>query len=157
MFRKQKDDKKSSNDITSLFTQNITKLSTSNKAKVVHKLLDIIISYPEENIDKLGMIFDLLEDDNIKIVDYCVRAIGKILHDVMPTYNLYKETLQEKENNLGKGKNLSKFQRSLQNFEVKILEFYGKYISSSEVFLKSDSVSKELKLTIVKKTRKNIN
>eukprot|EP00340_Litonotus_pictus_P004215 CAMPEP_0170513950 /NCGR_PEP_ID=MMETSP0209-20121228/524_1 /TAXON_ID=665100 ORGANISM="Litonotus pictus, Strain P1" /NCGR_SAMPLE_ID=MMETSP0209 /ASSEMBLY_ACC=CAM_ASM_000301 /LENGTH=637 /DNA_ID=CAMNT_0010797821 /DNA_START=33 /DNA_END=1946 /DNA_ORIENTATION=- len=161
--KKQEKQQSNNNDLTTLFTQNIQNLTTKNKAKVIHKLIDLIISYPEENIDKLGHIFELLEDNNIKIVDYCFKAIAKVLYDIMPTYNIYTNRHQEK--GLERGKNVSKFQQSLQNFEIKVVDYYSRLITSGEVFLKASPSStnpsgaqlqemKDLKLTIVKKLGK---
>lgn len=149
---KQQKEKSNTIEITSLFEQNIDNLSVKNKAKVVHKLMDLIISYPEENIDKLKLILKLVEDDNTKIVEYCLRAIGRILYDITPTYSISETRFQDK--NLSQGQSLSKFQMNLQNFETKIIAYFNDFIATSEVLLKANQVPESIKLIITQKLGK---
>ncbi len=118
-------------------TENIDSLDFKSKKEIIIKLFNLVISFPNENFDKIKLLLVFLQDKNIKIVLKSMRLLTKLFIDILPSYKI-REDLDEK-NNSGAGKNklLSKEVESTQTFERNLLKFYEKFLNALEIFAKS--------------------
>ena len=118
-------------------SENIDQLDFPSKKEIVQKLFNLIISFPNENFDKINLLIIFLQDKNIKIVLKTMRLLTKLFKDIMPSYKI-REDLDEKNNSgAGKNKQISKEVEKIQTFERGLLKNYEKFINILEIFSKN--------------------
>jgi len=135
---KQKQKKKFNEELFDMVkSENIDQLDFPSKKEIIQKLFNLIISFPNENFDKINLLIIFLQDKNIKIVLKTMRLLTKLFKDIMPAYKI-REDLDEKNNSgAGKNKQISKEVEKIQTFERGLLKNYEKFINILEVFSKN--------------------
>lgn len=135
---KQKQKKKFNEELFDMIkSENIDQLDFPEKKEIVQKLFNLIISFPNENFDKINLLIIFLQDKNIKIVLKTMRLLTKLFKDIMPAYKI-REDLDEKNNSgAGKNKQISKEVEKIQTFERSLLKNYEKFINILEIFAKN--------------------
>jgi len=118
-------------------SENIDSLDFKSKKEIIMKLFNLIISFPNENYDKIKLLIVFLKDKNIKIVLKTMRLLNKLFIDILPSYKI-REDLDEKNNSgAGKNKQISKEVEKVQSFERNLLKFYEKFLNVLEIFAKT--------------------
>lgn len=135
---KQKQKKKFNEELFDLVkSENIDSLDFKSKKEIIMKLFNLIISFPNENYDKIKLLIVFLQDKNIKIVLKTMRLLTKLFIDILPSYRI-REDLDEKNNSgAGKNKQVSKEVEKVQSFERNLLKFYEKFLNVLEIFAKT--------------------
>jgi hypothetical protein len=135
---KQKQKKKFNEELFDLVkSENIDSLDLKSKKEVIIKLFNLIISFPNENYDKIKLLIIFLQDKNIKIVLKTMRLLTKLFIDILPSYKI-REDLDEKNNSgAGKNKQVSKEVEKVQTLERNLIKFYEKFLNVLEIFAKT--------------------
>lgn len=135
---KMKQKKKFNEEIFDLIkSENIDGLDFKSKKEIISKLFNLIISFPNDNYDKINLLIVFLQDKNIKIVLKTIRLLSKLFIDILPSYKI-REDLDEKNNSgAGKNKQVSKDVEKIQTFERCLLKCYEKFINVLEIFAKT--------------------
>jgi hypothetical protein len=127
--------------------ENIDELDYKSKKKIVFQLKNLIISFPNENYDKIEMLLTFLQDKNVKIILTTMKLLKDLFVDILPSYKIRIDDAE----NLQKSKMLSKEIDSLQHYEKALLKYYEKFIHILDVFTKTFSnVKKSNKESITK-------
>jgi len=119
--------------------ENIDELDFESKKKIVFQLQNLIISFPNENYDKIEMLLTFLQDKNVKIILTTMKLCKDLFVDILPSYKIRTDDSE----NSQKSKMLSKEIDSLQNYEKALLKYYEKFINMLDIFTKTFSNAKK--------------
>ena len=130
-------------------TENIDGLDVTSKKEIIMKLFNLIISFPNENYDKINLLLIFLQDKNIKIVLKSMRLLTKLFIDILPSYRIREDQYLNKPigdniNNNGKQpQKLSKEVEKVQSYEKCLLKYYEKFVNILEIFTKNSTPDKK--------------
>lgn len=133
---------------------NIDALDNESKEKVISEIYNLIISFPEENYDKIDLLLEFLQDKNLKIIMRTMKNLQNLFIDILPSYKIRLDgDNQKKSGNQNKSKNhqhengtgfsYSKEVESLHTYEKNLLKYYEKFINLLSIFLRTFSSSKK--------------
>jgi len=135
---KQKQKKKFNDELFDLVkTENIDSLDFKSKKEIILKLFNLILSFPNENYDKIKLLIIFLHDKNIKIVLKTIRLLTRLFIDLLPSYKIREDMDETNKSGSGKNKQISKEVENLRAFENNLLRFYEKFINVLEIFAKT--------------------
>ena len=104
--------------------ENIDKLNYEEKMKIIKELYNLIISFPENNSDKISLMMLFLKDNSLKILFKICKLLKNIFINTLPAYRLNNFESKQKE---------SKEIKELHNFERNLLKNYLEFINSIKV------------------------
>lgn len=134
--KQSKEKKKLNYEIFDLISLNkIQELGSSEKTEVLQKLYNLILSFPEQNHDKINLIFVFLQDNNIHIVSKAFELITNLFIDIIPDYRIKEDLVKDKTK---KAFNFSKEVEQIRGFEKNIGNSYKQFIELFDKFLKAD-------------------
>lgn len=146
--QKQSQKKRMNEELTTMIkAENIDDLDYNSKKKIIIQLQNLIISFPNENHDKIEMLLTFLQDNNVKIIMKTMKLLKDLFIDILPSYKIRTDDSDKSQ----KSKMLSKEVDSLHNYEKALLKYYEKFINILDVFTKTFSnVRKSNKESITK-------
>jgi hypothetical protein len=143
--QKQSQKKKLNSDLFDLVKkENIDALDKIQKLKVIEELFKLIISFPEENHDKIDLLLEFLQDKNLKIIMKTMKVVRNLFCDLLPSYKIkidQETNSNNKKKNIDGKKSLSKEVQSIQSYEKCLLKYYEKFLGILSIFLKTFSSS----------------
>jgi len=146
--QKQSQKKRMNEELTNMVkVENIDELDYASKNKIIVQLQHLILSFPNENYDKIEMLLTFLQDNNVKIIMKTMKLLKDLFKDILPSYKLRLDSNE----NPQKSKMLSRDVDNMQNYEKAILRHYEKFVSHLEILTKTFSnMKKSNKDSIVK-------
>jgi nucleolar complex protein 3 len=138
--QKQSQKKRINEELTNMVkAENIDELDFKSKKKIVIQLQNLIISFPNENYDKIEMLLTFLQDKNVKIIMKTMKLLKNLFVDILPSYIIRTDDADKSQ----KSKMLSKEIDTLHNYEKALLRYYEKFINILDVFTKTFSNAKK--------------
>lgn len=142
---KKKQNKKVNQDFFDLIKrENLDNLTKENKLEIQKKLYTLIMSYTQQNSDKIELLFIFCEDKSLQVVIQSLKHLRKIFLDIIPNYKI--RNLSEKEQ---KSK-VSKEVDDIHKFEGNLIKNYQKFINILSIFSKYKKKNNEKKVILQK-------
>ena len=139
-MKQQKDrqeKRKLNQEIFTLITPDqIQNLQKEEKLEVLNKIYTLILSYPEQNHDKIDLILVFLQDSYIDVVIKAFELITNLFVDILPEYKIRKD--KEIPDKQRKSFVFSKEVEQLKGYENNLVEKYRAFIDLIDKFLKAD-------------------
>jgi len=124
--------KRTDEEFKTLITrENIDTLNFEEKKSLMKQLYNLILSYPNQNYEKIHLLLIFCEDKNIKVIIKALKFLTNLFMDILPAYKIRVQTEVEKQ--VTKSKEID----NLNNFEKTLLQTYNKLLTIFDLFLKT--------------------
>jgi len=123
---------------------NLDNLTKENKLEIQKKIFSLIMSYTQQNTDKIELLFVFCEDKSLQVVIQSLKNLRKIFMDIIPNYKI--RNISEKEQKT----KVSKEVDDIQKFESNLIKHYQKFINILSIFSKYKKKNNEKKVILQK-------
>jgi hypothetical protein len=123
---------------------NLDNLTKENKLEIQKKIYTLIMSYTQQNTDKIELLFVFCEDKSLQVVIQSLKFLRKIFMDIIPNYKIRK--ISEKEQKT----KVSKEVDDIHKFESNLIKHYQKFINILSIFSKYKKKNNEKKVILQK-------